>query len=118
LTWGPQVEYLEGLKEDGLDPQALKNKPVVTGAQHFYRDVYADLSDSRGYTQTGSPLPIPLSEVLSYFEMFGIRSLDHRERILYMVRAMDRTFVKVVSDQIRDKMEQESATRSKTAVAR
>lgn len=36
---------------------------------------------------------IPVSEVLSYCQLRGIRDLDQRERILWAVQALDKAFL-------------------------
>lgn len=46
----------------------------------------------------GQPLPLPVSEILAYCEMYGIQNLDARQRISMMVRAQDAAFRKVVRE--------------------
>lgn len=92
------MEFLLGLKEDGLDPQALRDRPVLDLRQAYFNGVFQELSDSRGYSAGGTPLAIPISEIKSYFEMFYIMGVSDRETHLKMIRAMDRTYVKVLSD--------------------
>lgn len=105
MTWGPQVKFLEGLKEQGMDPPALRNRPVVEGHLRYYQEVFSELTDSRGYSQSGVPLHIPISEYGAYCEFFGIRSITERERLFRMIRAMDRAFVKVVSAQVKARLD-------------
>lgn len=65
----------------------------------YYRDIYDEIAGSRQYTMNGEPLPIPISELLAYCEMFGIRRLEEREKLLRMVRAMDRAYLDVIREQ-------------------
>lgn len=46
------------------------------------------LHGSRQYTMGGAG-PIPLSEVLAYFQMFGVRDEDEREEMVAFIRALD-----------------------------
>lgn len=97
----------------GVKPKALQNRPVLGVNLLYYRNIFAQLSDSRQYSQSGAPLPIPISEYVAYCEFFGIRALTERERFFKMVRAQDTTYVRYTSDKIRADMD----TNSKSAVA-
>lgn len=86
-----------------MAPGALLERPALTGLLGYYKDVFSDLASSRAYTTEGLALPIPLSEVLAYCELFGIAGLEERDRLYRMIRAMDTTFRKVVADQAKAK---------------
>lgn len=108
MTWGAQADFLKMVEEQtGKTPGGLLERPTLTANQWYYRDVYEDVSGSRQYTTDGQPLPIPISEVLAYCELFGIRELEARHRIMVMVRAQDAGFRKVM----REKAEQEARKR-------
>jgi hypothetical protein len=92
------MDFLKGLKEDGKDPQALRDRPVLTEQQVYYHQVFSEVTESRNYSAGGTPLPISGGEILSYFETFYITGLVERERLHKMIRAMDRVYVKVISD--------------------
>jgi hypothetical protein len=108
LTWGPQVEYLKGLEADGVVVQALRDRPVLEHRLRYYKDIFSELSDSRHYTANGAPLPIPITEFHGYCELFGIQSLDERNRLFTLIRVMDREFIKKVSADIKRDMDQAS----------
>lgn len=57
------------------------------------------MTESRGYTSEGQPLPIPLTQFAAYFTIWNIQSLDERETLITMVRAMDREYLKVAREQ-------------------
>jgi len=57
-------------------------------------------------------LPIPLSEILSYFEMYYIKGVDERERILSRVRALDRAYVNHATEKIRDELDDKKSKRA------
>jgi hypothetical protein len=88
------------MQAEGLDPPALRNRPKLSAYESYFREVFDELTDSRPHTKNGYPMPIPMSEILSYFEMFQIKSLSARETALKLVRAMDRVHIRVVSDQL------------------
>lgn len=85
-------------------PGALQERPVLTKNQWFYREVFDELSGSRAYSMEGMPMPIPISEIAAYCDLFCIDGLELRQRIFLMVRAQDAGFRKVM----RDKMEQDA----------
>lgn len=86
------------MKDDGLDPQALRDRPVLDRVQSYYMDAFQTITDSRRYTY-GQPVPIPLSEILSYCQLFYIDSLTEREQLVKVVQALDNTYLKVTSEQ-------------------
>lgn len=52
------------------------------------------LCEARGWGASGTPLPIPISEVLAYVEFHYIDDLEEREDMLYFVREMDDVYLK------------------------
>lgn len=100
MTWGPQVDFLKLVEQQTGQPNlTLQNRPVLSPNLWYYRDIYAEVSGSRHYSMDGSPLPIPISEVLAYCEMFGVADMDARERLFKMIRTMDNTFREAISKQ-------------------
>lgn len=79
-------------------PGALLDRPVLEPHLWYYRDIYGELAGSRGHTANGDPLPIPVSELLAYCELYHIDSVEERETLCTMVRAMDRTFIDFVRE--------------------
>ena len=98
MTWGKQLPFLLDMKKDGLDPSALRDRPVLDAAQAYYMSIYRELSDSRRYTY-GQPVCIPVSEVLAYCEMYYVHSVTEREVLARMVRVLDGAYLKVTSEQ-------------------
>lgn len=41
----------------------------------------------------GAPMPIPLSEILAYCDLYRIHDLDERHEIVTFIQAMDRTYL-------------------------
>lgn len=77
----------------GNVPGALQERPVLEPHLWYYRDIYGELAGSRSHSASGDPLPIPVSEVLAYCQMYHIDGLDERETLCTMVRALDRAFL-------------------------
>lgn len=63
----------------------------------YYLKVYGGLRGSRRVGPAGG-LPIPVSEILAYCELFYIQKLQERERIFHHVAALDACFLKHVND--------------------
>ena len=112
LTWGKSLEFLLAEKAKGLDPPALRTRPVLTNFESYFSAAFADLSESRTYSDNGYPAPIPISEYLSYFEMFKIDGLEERATMLHFLQALDRTFCEVKSEQVTERLKAASKTRS------
>ncbi len=74
-----------------------------------------ELSDSRTYSDVGQPMPIPISEYVAYCELFGIKLLSERETFFRQVRALDRAYREVVSEQLSQKLETDKKTDSGVA---
>lgn len=49
-----------------------------------------------------APGPIPLSEIESYLRMFGVSDRDQANEWVYLIRMMDREFLKITSEQSDD----------------
>lgn len=81
----------------------------------YYRTAFIELTDSRPYTQSGSPLPIPISEIRAYCEFFGIETLREKERLFRLVRAQDRAYIEYRHEQA--SKEGKKVKKSKRAVA-
>lgn len=94
-------------------PKALRDRPVLPPDLAFYKRLFTELSDSRSYTQHGQPLPIPISELVSYCEMFGIKQLSERQTFFRVIRALDRAYVDVSAE----RMKQQQATDNKAPPA-
>lgn len=92
-------------KEQGLDPAALRDRPVLTMYESYFKGIFFTLSDSRSYSDTGNPMPIPVSEIKSYCEMFYINRLEERTVLMRLVQEMDQTYCEVRNEQIKQRMQ-------------
>lgn len=100
MTWGRQEDFLKQIEEmTGETPGGLKERPDLTPIQWYYRIAFEEVSASRGYSSNGLPLPVPLTEMLAYCQLYGIESLDEREKLIKMFRAMDAGYRKVASQE-------------------
>ena len=72
----------------GRVPPALLEKPILDDYEVDLWDAYMALSGSRrlGFGAAG---PIPMSEILAYCEMFGIRDVDERELLVAVIQGCD-----------------------------
>lgn len=66
--------------------------------QYYYYTAYQALTRSRTVSMAG-PLPIPISEILSYCILFQIDNLTERERILRFVNRLDSVYLEHVATQ-------------------
>jgi hypothetical protein len=105
LTWGPSLEYLQGLKEDGMDPPALKTKPTLDARLVYFQKAFLRLSPSRRRRSQGHPQPLSLREYLDYFEMFYVRSTTERAYHLKMLQALDEVYVRVMCEKVDAELE-------------
>lgn len=65
-------------------------------------EIFEELSSSRNFSMSG-PMPIPVSEIKSYCEMFEIDGVSLRGRVLRQVQGMDRTYLGIISKSRADK---------------
>lgn len=72
----------------GETPPALLAKPLLTEWDTDYWQAFQILSPSRQRGMSG-PGAIPLSEIESYFRIYGIDDLEERNQFVLMIRGMD-----------------------------
>lgn len=106
---------LEIQQETGEAPQALRDRPVLPLDLAYYKRLFHELSDSRPYSQHGQPLPLPISEIAAYFDLFGIKELSERQVLFKALRALDRAFVDVCKEQLEKKLETDRKTNNTVA---
>ena len=58
-------------------------------------EIFEDLSSSRSFSMSG-PLPVPVSEIKSYCEMFEIDGVSLRSRVLRQVQNLDRAYLTIL----------------------
>jgi len=78
-------------------PQAVLDAPIpFTGAQK-YLDAFWTLSAGRTYHAAGANT-LSLSEILAYFQIYGIDDIDERADFIDFLRAMDAAYLKHQAD--------------------
>ena len=97
LQWGSEdkQKFLKTLQEQGIEPQALRDRPRLTPWVVEYYSAFQTLSASRpvGMGGVGS---IPISEMMAYFELVEIRDPDERLTYVTMTQALDSVYLKHV----------------------
>lgn len=80
-------------KRDGKSPAALASEPDLIFSAQPYFAAFKMLHGSRNIAPDGAPLPIPLSEVSAYADLFGFRSLQDRFDLLRYVQVCDNSYI-------------------------
>lgn len=83
-------------KETGKKPAALARRPKLKEEDAFYYRSFLELSRSRGSGEAFGP--IPMSEYLAYFELWGINSLKERDSFMRRVLPLDQEFVDLINE--------------------
>ena len=68
LQWGKQLEFLEELEEQGKDPLALRNRPVLGSGLSHYIESFFILSARRPVNNVEGAIPI--SEIVAYLSLY------------------------------------------------
>ena len=68
--------------------------PKLLMHQGYYLEIFYTLSEWRGFLPTGDIAPLTLKEVLTYCEMFDIRSLQHRETLVFHIKRLDTAYMR------------------------
>lgn len=76
----------------GVTPRALLDRPELDYRQAYYYSAYQCMSRSRN-AGMGGALPIPVSEILAYCELFYIAQLDERARLFRYVNSLDNAYL-------------------------
>lgn len=83
-------------------PRALAERPEMDFRQAYYYSAYQSLAKSRRAGMNG-PLAIPVSEILSYCELFYIAKLNERERLFRYVNSLDSAYLDYVAEKLKSK---------------
>lgn len=70
----------------------MRNRPALKPWLVLYFETYNRLRGSRRVGMVGA-MPIPVSEIESYCNLFYIRTLPERERLFYFVTDLDQHFL-------------------------
>ena len=76
----------------GVEVAALASRPELDMRQAYYYNAYQSMSRSRN-AGMGGALPIPVSEILAYCELFYIAQLDERARLFRYVNRLDGAYL-------------------------
>lgn len=68
--WADKLEFLETLEEQGRTPPALENRPSCPTWLIPYMQAYHMLMRTRRYSMGGDHLPIQLSEIKAYLDLY------------------------------------------------
>jgi hypothetical protein len=86
----------------GIEPEALKNRPVLDARQAYYYNAYQVIARGRQVSM-GGPLPLDaVSGVLKYCELFHITQIDERDRLLRHLICLDNAYLEHVDSQRKD----------------
>lgn len=81
----------------GVTPQALLTRPSLDLRQVFYYNVYQEVTRSRN-AGAGGALPIPVTEILAYCELFYIAQLEERTRLFRYINRLDDAYLDHVAE--------------------
>ena len=110
LQWGDKVEFLETLRKQGNDPDALKIRPRLRPWVAEYHRAFHTLSASRP-VGLGGVGPIPLTELAAYLNLFGVHDYDEREAFIKMIQALDSVYLKHMHEKAEAKKPKSSKQR-------
>lgn len=89
------ARFKEQLKIVSPDAKALADEPQLSYIESYYMKIYCELTRSRQSTMSVGNIPI--SEIQSYCEMFGITDYGERSEIVYLVGQLDDELVSYYS---------------------
>lgn len=94
LEWGTpeRQKFLKTLVEQGITPDALRNKPRLRPWLAEYYRAFQVLTSSRSVGMGGVGA-IPLSEIAAYFELFEVHDPDERYAYVTMIKALDSAYL-------------------------
>lgn len=76
----------------GIMPMSLRNRPEMDPLGHSLNAAFNTLSSSRHYSD-GSPLPITITEMYSFCQLFEISDLDERQTFVGMMQRLDGAYL-------------------------
>lgn len=77
----------------GQTPQAIKDRPVITPVQAYYLDAFETLSEWRTYSAMGDLMPFTLADMVSYFTIYKIESVELRDSFVKHMKSLDRVYL-------------------------
>lgn len=76
----------------GFTPKSLLSRPTLDTHQAYHYSIYQDISGSRAISPAGA-MPIPVTEILAYCDLFKIDTLHERAQIFRYVTQMDSAYL-------------------------
>lgn len=94
MKWSENLAWLEEEAEADptFDPPALRERPVLWPHLYRYEAAFDDLSADRSIGFGGAG-PIPWCSIDAYATRHGFDAPGAFERLLYMIRALDRAYL-------------------------
>lgn len=68
--------------------------PVVLPHQGFYLEAFQTLCEWRGYTSMGEMAPLTLADMLSFFTIYKIESVELRDSLVTQIKKLDISFLR------------------------
>lgn len=98
MEWGTEErqKFLKTLEGQGIEPEALRNKPRLKPWVAEYYRAFQVLSSSRMIGMGGASA-IPISEIVAYFALCEVRDPDEREAYVKMIQALDSAYLQKVN---------------------
>lgn len=84
---------LQFQEASGIQPIALRDKPLLSRTQAYYATCFAEVSRDRRYTE-GGPLPLSTGEIRTYWEAFSLPDFDD---FYHWMTGIDRIWMAEVS---------------------
>lgn len=79
-----------------MTPRALLSRPTLDDRLRHYYSTYNRISRSRDVSMAGA-LPLKVSEISAYCDLFKIQSLTERERLFDYVTSLDDAYLEYVA---------------------
>jgi hypothetical protein len=77
----------------GQTSEALLARPRVTLSQSYYLDAFQTLSEWRQYSTMGDLMPLTLADIVNYFSIYKIDSVELRDTLVRHVKMLDRVYL-------------------------
>lgn len=78
----------------GMDVPALRRKPTLLDAAHFYWRAFEDLNPRREWSN-GVPRLIQLSEIVAYLDLIGWTDTEARLTFLEIISQLDMKWLEI-----------------------
>lgn len=78
-------------KSTGELPPALRDRPLISEAEHFYISSFYELNEYRGVGETFQPLT--LTDVTSYMGIYNDFTVEDKTRFVRVIKKLDQAYV-------------------------